>query len=174
MKKEPRASAMWKCRTLWKQQGARRSHRDTPPASRHFQMFSWKRRPARPHQNKEKWLWSRKPELRVQTVKLASPFLSLSIYICGIYQLSLLPLKINIPQQSVVGRSPRSPPPSLSTTSLLSYDHCYVCAVEHKVALLVPSAVPSHHSDLSAGGKALLLACLRKTDSPLYATTSKD
>lgn len=99
---------------------------------------------------------------------------SLSLYICGIYQLSLLPLKINIPQQSVVGRSPRSPPPSLSTTSLLSYDHCYVCAVEHKVALLVPSAVPSHHSDLSAGSKALLLACLRKTDSPLYATTSKD
>lgn len=63
-----------------KEQVEWRSHRDTPPASRHFQMFSWKRRPARPHQNKEMWLWSRKPELRVQTVKHASPFLSIYIW----------------------------------------------------------------------------------------------
>lgn len=36
--------------------------------------------------------------------------------------------------------TPSSPPPS---NSLLSYDRCYVCAVEHKVALLDPSALPS-------------------------------
>lgn len=47
-----------------KEQVEWRSHRDTPPASRHFQMFSWKRQPARPHQNKEMWLWSRKPWIK--------------------------------------------------------------------------------------------------------------
>lgn len=43
--------------------------------------------------------------------------------------------------------TPSPPPPpslplSLLSASLLSYDRCYVCAAEHKVALLVPRLCP--------------------------------
>lgn len=56
---------------------------------------------------------------------------------------------------------------SLLSTTLLSYDQCYVCAMEHKVALLVLLLCALRCETLS-------LTPFRETDRPLYVTTSTD
>lgn len=64
--------------------------------------------------------------------------------------LSFLPAHTSVPHQrlgepctpSPSPPPPPSLPPSLLSASLLSYDRCYVCAAEHKVALLAPRLCP--------------------------------
>lgn len=73
-----------------KEQVEWRGHRDTPPASRHFQMFSWKRQPARPHKKKRNVAvihkaWFKSTDCKVcRTGTYVSLSFSLSLYMAYI------------------------------------------------------------------------------------------
>lgn len=78
--------------------------------------------------------------------------------------LSLLPAQTSPTQRVLL---PHTPPSPDASTTLLSYDQCYVCAVEHKVALLVLLLRALRCATLS-------LTPFRETDRPLYVTSSTD